>query len=260
MVGSGFEITKGEIPVILHVPHSSREIPQDIRKDILLNNEQLKSELDEMTDSHTDKIAALAVADLNKQPWIFRNKLSRLVIDPERFPDEREIMNQVGMGAVYQKSSNGEWLRREDFDPKQLIENYFKPYASAFTQLVEQILIKHKTVFIIDVHSYRVNQHPNAVNHGQARPPICLGTDDFHTPIWLRQLAKDCFSTVGEVIENQPYAGTYVPLDFYEKDDRVLSIMLECRADQFLNPDLTLHSGAQKVAGALSSLISKAKI
>lgn len=259
-MSAGFEITEGDIPVILHVPHSSREIPEEIRKDILLNDEQLKSELDEMTDSHTDKIATLAIADLAKQPWIFRNKLSRLVIDPERFPDEREIMNKVGMGAVYQKTSTGENLRVESFDPKPLIEEYFKPYAHAFTQLVDQLLNKYKTVFIIDVHSYRVKQHSNAVNHGQARPPICLGADDFHTPMWLRQLAKDCFSAVGEVIENQPYAGTYVPLDFYEKDDRVLSLMLECRADQFLDEALTPHAGLTTVASALSSLISKAKV
>lgn len=259
-MNTGFEITAGEIPVILHVPHSSREMPEDIRKDILLTDEKLNRELDEMTDSHTDKIASLAVADLAKQPWIFKNKLSRLVIDPERFPDEREIMNRVGMGAVYQKTSTGENLRMENYDPKPLIEKFFKPYAHAFTQLVDQLLTEHRNVLIIDVHSYRVNQHPNAVNHGQSRPPICLGTDEFHTPLWLRQLAKDCFSLVGEVIENQPYAGTYVPLDFYERDERVLSVMLECRADQFLNPDLSLHSGAQNVASALSLLISKAKI
>ena len=259
-MSAGFEITAGEIPVILHVPHSSREIPADIRKDILLSDEQLKIELDEMTDSHTDKIASLAVTDLAKQPWIFRNRLSRLVIDPERFPDEREVMNEVGMGAVYLKSSIGDDLRSPDFDTKPLIDQYFKPYAKAFTDLVGDLLKKHNSVFIIDVHSYRVNQHPNAVNHGQARPPICLGTDDFHTPMWLRQLATDCFSAIGEVIENQPYAGTYVPLDFYEKDDRVLSVMLECRADQFLDGDLKPHSGLTTVASALSSLISKAKI
>lgn len=259
-MSAGFEITKGEIPVILHVPHSSREIPADIRKDILLNDEQLRLELDEMTDSHTDKIASLAVADLGKQPWIFRNILSRLVIDPERFPDEREIMNKIGMGAVYQKTSSGQPLRSDSFDPKPLIEKFFKPYAFAFSNLVEQLLNKHEKVLIIDVHSYRVHHHENAVNHDQARPPICLGTDQFHTPLWLHQLAKDCFLTVGDVVENEPYAGTYVPLDFYEKDDRVLSVMLECRADQFLDEDLMPHSGLTTVASALSSLISKAKI
>ena len=256
----GFAITEGDIPVILHVPHSSRNIPPEIRSAILLDDISLNLELDEMTDSHTDIVARNAIADLVKKPWIFENKLSRLVIDPERFPDEREVMNQVGMGAVYLKTSTGEDLRSSDFDSKPLIENYFKPYAKAFTDLVGNLLDKHKTVFIIDVHSYRVKQHPNAVNHGQARPPICLGTDSFHTPIWLAQLAKDCFSTVGEVIENQPYAGTYVPLDFYEKDDRVLSVMLECRADQFLDEKLQPHAGLTKVASALALLISKAKI
>lgn len=259
-MNTGFAITEGDIPVILHVPHSSRQIPADIRSGILLDDQSLKTELDEMTDSHTDLVAHGAVADLVKKPWIFENKLSRLVIDPERFPDEREVMNKVGMGAVYLKSSIGEDLRAQDFDPKPLIDQYFKPYAKAFTDLVAKLLDQHNTVFIIDVHSYRIKQHPNAVNHGQARPPICLGTDSFHTPIWLAQLAKDCFSTVGEVIENQPYAGTYVPLDFYEKDPRVLSVMLECRADQFLDENLKPHAGLTTVASALSLLISKAKI
>ena len=259
-MSGGFAITEGDIPVILHVPHSSRNIPPEIRSAILLDDISLNLELDEMTDSHTDIVARNATADLVKKPWIFENKLSRLVIDPERFPDEREVMNQVGMGAVYLKTSTGENLRSSDFDSKPLIDQFFKPYAKAFTDLVANLLDKHKTVFIIDVHSYRVKQHPNAVNHGQARPPICLGTDSFHTPIWLAQLAKDCFSTVGEVIENQPYAGTYVPLDFYEEDDRVLSVMLECRADQFLDEKLQPHAGLTKVASALSLLISKAKI
>jgi N-formylglutamate deformylase len=259
-VSLGFAISEGDIPVILHVPHSSRQIPSDIRRGILLNDQALSAELDEMTDSHTDLIAQAAVADLIKRPWIFQNNLSRLVIDPERFPDEREVMNQVGMGAVYLKSSTGEALRSQDFDSKPLIDQYFKPYAKAFTDLVGNLLKKHNSVFIIDVHSYRVNQHPNAVNHGQARPPICLGTDAFHTPQWLGQLAKDCFLTVGEVIENQPYAGSYVPLDFYEKDPRVLSVMLECRADQFLDEKLRPHGGLTTVASALSSLISKARV
>jgi N-formylglutamate amidohydrolase len=257
-VSLGFAISEGDIPVILHVPHSSRQIPPDIRSDILLNDQALNAELDEMTDSHTDLIAHDAITDFKLKPWIFQNLLSRLVIDPERFPDEREVMNKVGMGAVYLKSSIGDDLRSPNFDTKTLINQYFRPYAKAFTDLVGNLLKKHNSVFIIDVHSYRVNQHPNAVNHGQARPPICLGTDDFHTPQWLGQLAKDCFLTVGEVIENQPYAGSYVPLDYYEKDPRVLSVMLECRADQFLDEKLQPHAGLTTVASALSSLISKA--
>lgn len=256
-MSNSFEITAGQIPVILHVPHSSRQIPPSVRSAILLSDEQLIAELDEMTDSNTEELALAAVEVLQLKPWIFANKLSRLVIDPERFPDEREVMNKVGMGAVYLKSSTGEQLRDSNFDSAELINQYFNPYAAAFTNLVADLLSKFDRVTIIDVHSYRLDQHMNAINHGQARPPMCIGTDQFHTPQTLIDLAKECFASVGEVVLNQPYAGTYVPLDYYEKDLRVSSIMMECRADQLLNRDLSPHEGFNRVANSLSSLISK---
>jgi N-formylglutamate deformylase len=256
-VSNSFEITAGATPVILHIPHSAREIPPSVRGDILLSDQQLIAELDEMTDSSTEELALAAVDMLPSKPWIFANKLSRLVIDPERFPDEREVMNQVGMGAVYLRTSTGDQLRNPDFDPSNLINQYFKPYADAFTNLVADLLKQYDRVTIIDVHSYRATQHKNAVNHGQARPPMCIGTDHFHTPQWLTDIAKECFAPLGEVVLNQPYAGTYVPLDFYEKDARVLSIMMECRADQLLNPDLSRHEGFNRVASGLSALIAR---
>lgn len=228
-----------------------------MREAILLSDEQLQTELDEMTDSHTDLLATQSIANLDEKPWIFRNKLSRLVIDPERFPDEREVMNQVGMGAVYLRTSTGELLRNPDFDPSKLINQYFEPYADAFTNLVADLLKQFDRVVIIDVHSYRARQHKNAVNHGQARPPMCIGTDNFHTPQWLSDIARDCFAPLGEVVLNQPYAGTYVPLNFYEKDARILSIMMECRADQLLNSDLSPNEGFNRVASGLSQLITR---
>lgn len=228
-----------------------------MREAILLSDEQLQTELDELTDSHTDLLATQSIANLDEKPWIFRNKLSRLVIDPERFPDEREVMNQVGMGAVYLRTSTGELLRNPDFDPSKLINQYFEPYADAFTNLVADLLKQFDRVVIIDVHSYRARQHKNAVNHGQARPPMCIGTDNFHTPQWLSDIARDCFAPLGEVVLNQPYAGTYVPLNFYEKDARVLSIMMECRADQLLNSDLSPNEGFNRVASGLSQLITR---
>lgn len=256
-MSNSFEITAGVMPVILHIPHSSRQIPSSVRSDILLNDQQLIAELNEMTDSLTEELALAAVEMLPSKPWIFANKLSRLVIDPERFPDEREVMNQVGMGAVYLRTSNGDALRHPEFDPSILINQYFKPYADAFTNLVADLLKQYDRVTIIDVHSYRVSQHKNAVNHGQARPLMCIGTDHFHTPQRVIDLAKECFATLGEVVLNQPYAGTYVPLDFYEKDPRVLSIMMECRADQLLTSDLSPHEGFARVATCLSHLITR---
>jgi N-formylglutamate deformylase len=99
----GFELVSGDVgsPVILHVPHASSTIPAYIRAGIVLDDAALAAELATMTDAHTDRIALAAAARVTPRPWLFVNRLSRLVVDPERFPDDREEMRAVGMGAVY---------------------------------------------------------------------------------------------------------------------------------------------------------------
>ena len=48
-----------KFPIIIHVPHSSIFIPPEIRKDILLSDDELESELLGMTDWYTDEFAAM---------------------------------------------------------------------------------------------------------------------------------------------------------------------------------------------------------
>ena len=258
-----FEIIAGspESAVILHVPHSARFIPADVRAGILLDDIQLGAELDSMTDSLTDEIALKASGKAKIRPWIFVNRYSRLVIDPERFPDDREVMNKVGMGAVYRKSSDGLDLRASDFaDERLLLDSFFHPYAGALEALVSARLAALGGVTIIDVHSYRTEQHENAVNHGQKRPAICLGTDEFHTPSWLIECAQESFAPLGETFLNEPYAGTYVPLKYFGVNSAVQSIMIETRADTFLDDTLEFHEGASDVVTGLTSLIDQVKL
>lgn len=87
-----FEIIPGDphSSVVLHVPHSSVHIPDDVRSGIVLDDAALASELAAMTDADTDRIAIGAADRCAVRPWIFVNRASRLVIYPERFPDERE--------------------------------------------------------------------------------------------------------------------------------------------------------------------------
>jgi len=258
MALQNFEIIAGDVEskVILHVPHSATFIPEDIRKNILLSDEELKAELDEMTDTFSEEVALKAAELSGSKPWLFINNFSRLVIDPERFPDEREAMNAVGMGAVYQKTSIGTQLRNPNPKlEKQLLDDYFHPYGKALSDLVEQRFAALGEVTLIDIHSYRINQHPNAINHGQKRPPICIGTDPFHTPEWLTEAAESAFSIIGENYLNQPYPGTYVPLDFYEKEAKITSIMMETRADTFLTDELKIHAGFETVVNALAQLV-----
>jgi N-formylglutamate deformylase len=101
-------------PWILHVPHSSTRIPGSVREWIVLDDDALDAELAAMTDAHADLLARrISERVRGQRPWSFVNRLSRLVVDPERFPDEREVMNSVGMGAVYTRTSTGKRLRAD---------------------------------------------------------------------------------------------------------------------------------------------------
>ena len=243
-------------PFILHVPHSSRFIPDDVRRDILLTDDELQHELNEMTDSHTEILAEVAAKKSKIRPWIFLNTFSRLVIDPERFPDAREEMNSIGMGAVYRTTSSGTPLREPDgHKEKELLEKFFYPYARIFEDFVSRRLSVQNEVVIIDVHSYRTQVHKNSLNEGLKRPSICIGVDDFHTPDWLQERAQKYFRVIGDICINEPYAGTYVPLSRYGTDANVSSIMMENRADTFVDEKLQIAQGLEPLAQALANLV-----
>lgn len=253
-----FELLPGAAgsPVILHVPHSAREIPAEVRAGIVLDGPALERELDHITDSHTAELAATAAGSAGVTPWRFVNRLSRLVVDPERFPDEREEMLAVGMGAVYTRTTHREALRREGLDPEPLVERYFRPYARAMTEAVAERLAATGRAVVVDVHSYPSSPLPYELHGEGPRPPVCLGTDPFHTPPELLAAAREAFADCGETGLNSPFGGAYVPLEFYGKDARVGALMVEIRRDTYMSePGGPTGPGLHRLTTALASLV-----
>ncbi|MFE1250846.1 N-formylglutamate amidohydrolase [Streptomyces sp. NPDC058735] len=240
-------------PVILHVPHSAWEIPRDVRAGIVLDDDQLARELDHITDAHTSRIAGAAAGLAGVTPWRFVNRLSRLVVDPERFPDEREEMRAVGMGAVYTRTTHGEVLRPGDFEAGPLVERFFLPYARAMTRAVADRLAATGRAVIIDVHSYPSRRLPYELHGDGPRPAVCLGTDPFHTPAGLLAAARGAF---GETGLDSPFSGAYVPLEFHGQRREVHALMVEIRRDTYMTePGGPAGAGLERLAGALAGLV-----
>ncbi|WP_411147556.1 N-formylglutamate amidohydrolase [Streptomyces sp. A30] len=253
-----FELLPGaaDSPVILHVPHSAREIPPAVRAGIVLDDAGLERELDHITDAHTAEIAAEASQLSAVVPWRFVNRLSRLVVDPERFPDEREEMLAVGMGAVYTRTTHRAPLRPADTDPEPLIARYFRPYARAMTAAVAERLAAAGRAVIIDVHSYPTRALPYELHGEGPRPPVCLGTDSFHTPPELLATAREAFAECGEIGLDSPFGGAYVPLEFYGTERRVSALMVEIRRDTYMTePGGPADPGLTRLATALANLV-----
>ncbi|WP_045875858.1 N-formylglutamate amidohydrolase [Pseudofrankia sp. DC12] len=257
-----FEVTPGdaESPVILHVPHGSRTLTAQARERILLDDAELAAELDHMTDAHTGLIANRAAVTAGLAPWIFSSRLSRLVVDPERFPDDREDMRAVGMGAVYLRTSHGVPLRTDDPNHiEDLLARHYHPYASAMADLVDARLAAVGRAVVLDVHSYPSRPLPYELHPTGNRPAVCLGVDSFHTPHWLHDAATRALSLVGDLDVNTPFGGTYVPLKHYRQTDQVMALMIEIRRDLYMTePGGAVNAGVDTVTRALATLVDTA--
>jgi N-formylglutamate amidohydrolase len=238
-------------PVVLHVPHGGTFVPEHLETTFLLSEEALLHEVELMADLRTDQIANEAISALEVQPSVFMNNLSRLVVDPERFDDPSEEMESVGMGVVYTKTSDQKQLRAVTPPERaQLVAEYYQPYSAELSKLVSKILRFHGHVTIIDLHSYAKESLEYELHKDLARPEICLGIDSFHTPKSLIDAASRAFGGF-EIDHNAPFAGTYVPLEHYQSEPMVHSIMIEIRKDTYQT-----EAGFVRVSNSLSQVLN----
>jgi len=218
-------------PVILHAPHGGRLIPSDHLDAYVVSAAELEAEKNIMTDHFTDVL----VGGITGASSVI-NGLSRFAVDVERFPDETEEMNSVGMGVLYTHGSRGQRIRDLAHADRPALMLHFDAYSAAFTDLVNATLRQHGRAVIIDVHSYP--EHPLAyeLHAEQPRPELCLGYENFHAPTELVSAVTDAFAPL-QLLPNGPFAGAYVPLEHYGTDARVRSVMLEIRRDVYLHEE-----------------------
>ena len=91
--------------IILHIPHSSTKIP--LYEGYLVDSTVLDNEILKLTDWFTDDLF------YSDEDEMIIAEFSRIFCDPERFTDDsQEVMAQYGMGVLYQKSDEGEEIRK----------------------------------------------------------------------------------------------------------------------------------------------------
>jgi N-formylglutamate amidohydrolase len=220
---------------VLHIPHSATTIPADLRKDIVLSDEALENDLLAMTDRYTDELFDLPRGEAARV--IFT--VSRLVLDPERFVDDTlEVMASRGMGVIYTAASDGQTLRNPP-SPSQrsaLISRFYAVHHLELSKAADSALSRWGHCLLIDCHSFPSRPLRCERDQNSDRPQICLGTDSFHTPMWLTKLAVKYFSDADfEVAIDRPFSGALVPEQHFQKDSRVLAIMIEVNRAIYMN-------------------------
>jgi len=225
-------------PVVLHIPHTSVEIPDDCRRDIVLSDDDLRREILYMTDMHTGDLYQYPGAERVEFP------VSRLVLDPERFADDAlETMAARGMGVIYNVTSHLEKLRDVP-TPEQrraLLGRFYYPHHKRLEDACERMIAASDSeyCYIFDCHSFPSRALPYEMRDpNEDRPEICLGVDEFHAPPYMVDMAVRHFRERGySVAINTPFAGALVPMRYYRKNPRVYAMMFEIRRDLYMNED-----------------------
>ena len=214
--------------LILHIPHSSNYIPS--YEGYLLDADKIEQEILKLTDWYTDDLF-----DGTSNIRVIA-EFSRVFCDVERFSDdEQEIMARYGMGALYQKTDSGELMREVSTDLRDhIMLNYYCKHHEQLLSAVNQQLLQGKAM-IVDCHSYSNIPFLRDLDQNDNRPDFCIGTDQYHTPSYLIDASAEFFRKKGYSVKvDSPYSGTIVPMEYYQSNRNVQSIMLEINRKLYL--------------------------
>ncbi len=246
--------------VVIHVPHASTFIPDTERGAFQCDPDD---ELLKTTDHYCDELFCGCYPSV-----VF--PVSRLVCDPERFRDDKqESMSAVGMGAVYTRTHSGAVLRHvDDASRERILRTYYDPHHKVLTDTVQEVLDRNGRCLIVDGHSFPAIPLSYEPDQKPQRPDFCIGTDPCHTPDDLTETAVRFLKTRGySTAINAPFAGTIVPMRFYQRDKRVGSIMIEINRRLYMNGDgtrserfLSIRADVQALLKLFSEVIGQKRL
>lgn len=214
--------------VLLHIPHSSALIPDYTG---FVNIKKVEDEINLLTDHATDLIFNVEGIDNITFPY------SRVFCDVERLDDENETMFEFGRGYFYTNSDNGVILRNDINGIKENVyTNYYLPHHTKLNNNINTKLKETGLCYIIDCHSFSDSPFKTDIIKDGKRPDVCIGIDAYHTPKWLEDYIRQSFIKHGfDVSINDPYSGTIIPLEHYNKNENVKGIMIEINRKLYID-------------------------
>lgn len=188
-----------QLPILISIPHSSYFVPAELRKNMLLSDFEIKQSCDLFTDIIFDV----------PQAYTVKAKISRLVADPNRAPDDIEMECQLcSNGVVVSVDEQKRPIYRNPPHEKDIFERV-KKYHADFHREIRKLAPKMK--FMIDSHSMWSVGPVTKPDAGNKRPEICLGNRDFTTCSRADTLKfVKFFQDAGYAVSvNNPYAGKF---------------------------------------------------
>jgi len=240
---------------IVHIPHSGVNIPKEYLSDYLISSDELKKNIFEYCDLYTDELFFKLYENFGG----IKSEYSRLFFDPERFLDDdmEEMQKKYKLGWFYENAIIEKKPLRITKN-KDKIRYFYDKHHQKLNTLTKEKLTKYNKCTILDCHSFSDRKYW-FLDKNLKFPDICIGFDDFHIDIDLVDAVKEIFQGY-EIKINTPYSGSLVPLEYWQKDKRVKSVMIEINKRLYLKSDnITKSENFSDIEQRLNNLYEKMK-
>lgn len=215
-----------KIPILVSIPHASTFVPKEIRDKMIISDHDISNH----SDLFTDEVFRV------KNAYILRAKISRLVVDVNRAPDDIETECQLCIdGVAVRTTPDGKKIYAHPIGVEE-ISTRIEKYHDTFHDEIEDLVKSGKIKFLVDGHSMW-SVGPSALKDaGVPRADICLGNRDFTSCSRTQTyFVKHFFESLGySVAINDPYYGKYI-LGFHCHRQNVPGIQIEINRKLFLN-------------------------
>jgi len=225
------------------VPHAGLEVPDDVRRDLLVEDEVIRADADlEVNELWADAPVAGAT--------LLVALLSRFVVDLNRsagdvdslsVPDHPTPLADARRGVVWRVSTCGRQVLARPLTLRQLqdrISRFHEPYHQALRRTLGVLRDRHGHAILIDGHSMpAVGRGEDGVSR-RRRADIVPGCDGGATcSAALVDATCSFFRARGySVAVDDPYRGGYITRHYGRPDEGLHAIQIEVNRDLYLDP------------------------
>ena len=228
MVPAWLEVTCGEAPLLLSIPHSGTAIPAHLERD-LVSPFLARCDTDWWVERLYDFASALGAT-------VVRTTLSRTVIDVNRDPSGRSLYPGLATTSLCPLTTfDGTALYRPGAEPDaaavaQRIREYFDPYHAVLGQQLARLMARHREIVLYDCHSIR-SRVPRLFS-GEL-PQFNLGTHEGRScdPRLRAAVAQACAASGYSHVVDGRFKGGYITRHYGRPAAHVHALQMElaCR-------------------------------
>lgn len=144
------EVTQGSLPIVLSIPHSGTQVPDEIRETFTDTGKELAE-----TDWHIDRLYNGLGMDLS----VVRTSVHRYVLDVDQAPEAFQSFPWLSASGIFPLTDRaGAAIYRENAAPDAAqmaarIERYHVPYHEAISSEMARLKAQHGIALLFDCHS-----------------------------------------------------------------------------------------------------------